>query len=68
MIGTASGHLDLLRELKVEQAIDYATTPFESVVRDVDVVIDTVGGDTQARSWAVLKRGGISGVHDPSTG
>ena len=59
VIGTASIHMDLLRELKVEQAINYSTTPFESVVRDVDVVIDTMGGDTQERSWAVLKRGGI---------
>jgi NADPH:quinone reductase-like Zn-dependent oxidoreductase len=68
VIGTASTHLDVLRELKVEQVIDYATTPFESVVHDVEVVIDTVGGDTQARSWAVLKRGGIlvSTVQAPS--
>jgi NADPH:quinone reductase-like Zn-dependent oxidoreductase len=59
VIGTASTHIDVLRELKVDEIINYATTPFESVVHDVDVVIDTVGGDTQARSWAVLKRGGI---------
>jgi NADPH:quinone reductase-like Zn-dependent oxidoreductase len=59
VIGTASTHVDVLRELKVDEIINYATTPFESVVRDVDVAIDTVGGDTQARSWAVLKRGGI---------
>nr|MBP7688417.1 zinc-binding dehydrogenase [Thermoflexales bacterium] len=59
VIGTASRHVDMLRELKVDEIINYATTPFESVVHDVDVVIDTIGGDTQARSWAVLKRGGI---------
>ena len=36
-----------------------ASTRFEDVVRDVDVVFDTVGGDTQERSWKVLKPGGI---------
>jgi NADPH:quinone reductase-like Zn-dependent oxidoreductase len=68
VIGTASTHVDVLRELKVDQVIDYATTPFESVVHDVDVVIDTVGGDTQERSWAALKRGGIlvSTIQAPS--
>jgi NADPH:quinone reductase-like Zn-dependent oxidoreductase len=59
VIGTASGNLNLLHELGVDQAIDYSTTPFEEIVRDVDVVLDTVGGDTQQRSWAVLKPGGI---------
>jgi len=59
VIGTGSVNLDLLRELKVEEAINYATTPFESVVKNVDVVFDTIGGDTQQRSWSVLKPGGI---------
>ncbi|HLF25849.1 MAG TPA: NADP-dependent oxidoreductase [Anaerolineae bacterium] len=68
VIGTASINLDFLRELNVDQAIDYATTPFETVARDVDVVLDTVGGDTQQRSWGVLKPGGIllSTVQAPS--
>lgn len=68
VIGTASVNLDFLRELQVDQAIDYVATPFEQVVRDVDVVLDTIGGDTQQRSWAVLKPGGIlvSTVQPPS--
>jgi NADPH:quinone reductase-like Zn-dependent oxidoreductase len=68
VIGTASVNMDLLRDLKVEEAINYATTPFESIVRDVDVVFDTIGGDTQQRSWSVLKPGGIlvSIVQPPS--
>lgn len=69
VIGTASAHnLDFLRELGVDEAIDYNVTPFESVVREVDLVLDTVGGDTQARSWGVLKPGGmlISVVQPPS--
>lgn len=59
VIGTGSANLDLVRALNVDQAIDYATTRFEDVVRDIDVVLDTVGGETQQRSWAVLRPGGI---------
>jgi NADPH:quinone reductase-like Zn-dependent oxidoreductase len=45
--------------LGVDELIDYAKTKFEDVVRDVDVVLDTQGGDTQQRSWKVLKKGGV---------
>ena len=56
---TASArHHDFLRELGVETAIDYRTTRFEEVLRDMDIVLDTVGGDTLERSWRVLRRGG----------
>jgi len=68
VIGTASINLDLLRKLDVDETINYAETPFETVVRDVDVVLDTVGDDTQQRSWSLLKPGGIllSTVQAPS--
>ena len=48
--------------------LDYHTSPFEAVVRDADVVLDTLGGETQERSLKVLKRGGIlvSLVQPPS--
>ena len=60
VIGTASGrNQSFLRELGVDEAIDYEKTGFEDVVHDVDVVLDTIGGDTQNRSWKVLKKGGI---------
>jgi NADPH:quinone reductase-like Zn-dependent oxidoreductase len=60
VIGTASTHnLDFLRRLGVDQAIDYTTSRFETLARDVDVVVDTEGGETQQRSWGVLKPGGI---------
>src|SRR5208282_1479982 len=32
---------------------------FEDKIRDVDVVLDTVGGDTLERSWGILRRGGV---------
>jgi len=59
VIGTASNNMDFLRMLDVDQEIDYSTTPFEDVVVDVDLVLDIVGGDTQERSWSVLKPGGM---------
>jgi NADPH:quinone reductase-like Zn-dependent oxidoreductase len=60
VITTASGaNTDFLRDLGADQCIDYATTRFEDVVRNVDVVFDTVGHDTLARSWQVVKRGGV---------
>jgi len=59
VIATASGaNQDYLRQLGADRAIDYTKGPFERDVRPVDAVLDTVGGATQARSWAVLKRGG----------
>lgn len=60
VIGTASARNgDVLRELGANDAIDYTATRFDEVVHDVDVVLDTVGGETLKRSWAVLKPGGI---------
>lgn len=60
VIGTASAsNEDFLRELGADEVIDYSTTKFEEAVHDVDVVLDTIGGDTQQRSWKVLKKGGI---------
>jgi NADPH:quinone reductase-like Zn-dependent oxidoreductase len=60
VIGTASKrNQSFLKELGADEAIDYQSVRFEDVVRDVDVVFDTQGGETQARSWKTLKRGGI---------
>jgi len=59
VIGTASaGKHDYLRELGADEAVDYASVPFEDQVTDCDVVFDTIGGDTLKRSWKVLKPGG----------
>ncbi|MFF1549069.1 NADP-dependent oxidoreductase [Streptomyces sp. NPDC058291] len=60
VIGTASaGKHDFLRELGVDEAIDYRETDFAEAVKDVDVVLDTLGGDTSVRSLGVLRPGGI---------
>lgn len=59
VIGTTSQrNLDFLRQLGVDEAIDYHAMKFETLVKNVDVVLDTIGGDTQKRSWKVLKKGG----------
>jgi NADPH:quinone reductase-like Zn-dependent oxidoreductase len=60
VIGTASAqNQPFLRELGVDEPIDYEKDRFEDLVRSVEVVFDTIGGDTQRRSWKVLKKGGI---------
>jgi NADPH:quinone reductase-like Zn-dependent oxidoreductase len=60
VIATASKkNHDFLRSLGADELIDYNTTKFEDVVHDVDVVLDTITGETQDRSWQVIKRGGI---------
>src|SRR6266581_2965322 len=59
---------DLLRKLGVDKAIDYTKQRFEDVARNIDIVLDTIGGETQERSWSVLKKGGVlvSLVQPPS--
>lgn len=60
VIATASArNHDFVRSLGADEVIDYNTIQFEDVAHDVDVVFDTMGGDTQERSWGVLKPGGI---------
>ena len=60
VIGSASQrNPEFLRALGVDQVVEYPEERFEEWVEPVDVVLDTVGGDTQDRSWKVLKRGGI---------
>ncbi len=60
VIATASAsNADAVRALGADEVIDYRTTPFEQVVKGVDVVLDILGGDTRARSWQVLKPNGI---------
>ena len=60
VIATAStANQEFLKERGADQAIDYKNTKFEEVVKDVDVVLDLVAGETLARSYGVVKRGGF---------
>src|SRR6266704_2900107 len=60
VIATAStANQDLLKKLGAEVAIDYTKQKFEDVAKDVDVVLNSVGGDTLARSYGIVKKGGF---------
>jgi NADPH:quinone reductase-like Zn-dependent oxidoreductase len=59
VIGTAStANLEFVRGLGADTVVDYTTTPVESVVKEVDLVLDGVGAATLSSSLTVLRRGG----------
>lgn len=59
--------IPFVRNLGADTVIDYQTQRFEEELHNVDAVIDLAGGETQTRSFQVLRRGGklISAVSDP---
>ena len=60
VIATAStANQDLLKQLGADVVVDYTKTRFEDVAKDVDAVLDPVGKETLARSYAVVKKGGM---------
>lgn len=60
VIATAStANQDLLKQLGADVAIDYTKQKFEEIAKDVDCVLDPVGKDTLARSYGVVKKGGV---------
>ena len=60
VLATAStANQDFLKQLGADVAIDYKTQKFEDIAKDVDVVVDGVGGETLKRSYPIVKRGGI---------
>jgi NADPH:quinone reductase-like Zn-dependent oxidoreductase len=61
VIATATGADDIayLTSLGVEQVIDFKKERFEEQVHGADAVVDLVGGDTLARSYAVVRKGGV---------
>lgn len=57
---TASAeNIEFLRALGADLAIDYEAQHFEDICQDIDLVVDLVAGETQERSWGVLRDGGI---------
>jgi len=70
VIGTTSGrNIDLVKSLGADEVIDYLSEDFSTRVKDVDVVFDTLGGDTQTKSFSVIHKGGVlvSIVDPPDT-
>ncbi|HEY4112036.1 NADP-dependent oxidoreductase [Puia sp.] len=60
VIATAQTHnIDFVRSLGADELIDYKTSRFEDKVKNLDVIFDPIGGDTQRNSWPLLKRGGV---------
>jgi NADPH:quinone reductase-like Zn-dependent oxidoreductase len=67
VVTASTGDISVVRDLGANRVVDYRTQRFEEEVRDADAVIDLVGGETQTRSFQVLRRGGklISAVSRP---
>jgi NADPH:quinone reductase-like Zn-dependent oxidoreductase len=60
VVGTASAHnVEFVRSLGADEVIDYHQTSFEERAKDIDVVVDTIGGETLKKSMKTLKPGGI---------
>lgn len=58
VIATSSArNIDLVKSLGADEVIDYRTEDFTRV-RDIDLVLDTIGGETLEKSWSVLRSGG----------
>jgi NADPH:quinone reductase-like Zn-dependent oxidoreductase len=71
VIGTCSKkNIDLVKSLGADEVIDYQTEDFSTKVKNADVVFDTIGGETQLKSFNVLKKGGVLvsavGITDPN--
>lgn len=56
---TSKGNIEFVKSLGADEVIDYHTDDFSKKVNNVDVVLDTIGGETQAKSFGVIKKGGI---------
>lgn len=60
VVATASGDdLEYVRSVGADTVVDYKTQRFEDYAQDMDVVLDTIGGETGKRSFSVLKPGGL---------
>jgi NADPH:quinone reductase-like Zn-dependent oxidoreductase len=68
VIGTASKHnQQFVLDLGADEFVDYEAAPLAEQIRDVDVVFDTVGGETLRASWGLLKQGGmLVSIVDPN--
>ena len=59
IVTAGEASLAIARATGADEVIDYQRQDFSTLVRDVDLVLDTVGGPVQEASWGVLKKGGL---------
>jgi NADPH:quinone reductase-like Zn-dependent oxidoreductase len=57
--GTSAANISFVKDLGAHEAIDYTASPFETATEPVDMILDTIGGEIQHRSWSLLKPGGV---------
>jgi len=55
---TSAANTELITSLGAEKVIDYKSEDFSKILKDIDLVFDTIGGETQKKSWAIIKKGG----------
>ena len=65
---TSTSGIELAKSLGADEVIDYKNQDFVSLVKDIDILVDLVGGETQTNSFKILKKGGklFSGAMPPS--
>ena len=66
----STNNKQFVQELGADQIVDYKKENFEDILQDYDAVLDTVGGETNKRSFRVLKKGGgiiVSTLEQPNT-
>ncbi|HLX90880.1 MAG TPA: zinc-binding dehydrogenase, partial [Puia sp.] len=56
---TSAKNVELVKSLGADEVIDYTSQDFSGILSGVDLVFDPVGGDTQSRSWQVIRKGGM---------
>jgi NADPH:quinone reductase-like Zn-dependent oxidoreductase len=56
---TSTTNIELVRSLGADEVIDYTKEDFSTKVHDLDFVFDTIAGDTQAKSWGLIKKDGM---------
>jgi NADPH:quinone reductase-like Zn-dependent oxidoreductase len=57
---TSTKNVEFVRSLGADEVIDYKSQDFSKVISDIDIFFDTMGGETQAKGFLVLKRGGTN--------
>ncbi|MCS3407987.1 NADP-dependent oxidoreductase [Serratia sp. AKBS12] len=56
---TSSSNVDMVKQIGAHHVIDYQKESFENIVHDMDVVLNIVNDDLEARSWSALRNGGL---------